>query len=186
METNLNHLFEDIKRARNNFVDLIKGLTTEQINFKPSSDEWSILEITEHLVWAEQIGVCGMFMAIDGIKDNKPIWAGKSTNDGLTIEQIVERTWQPKEIAPEVAEPRWGGSIFYWRSSLENCQNILTFLQSYMVGINPEIAIYPHPISGPINVNQRLQFLRFHLERHQKQLERVKNHSDYPNRDKAI
>jgi len=73
METNLKHLIEDIKRARNNFVDLIKMLTTEQINFKPSSEEWSILEITEHLVWAEQIGVCGMFTAIEGIKNNKPV-----------------------------------------------------------------------------------------------------------------
>ncbi|MFM7671814.1 MAG: hypothetical protein ACKO6Q_04400 [Bacteroidota bacterium] len=34
--------------------------------------------------------------------------------------------------------------------------------------------IYPHPLSGPLNVYQRLEFLRYHMERHQRQIEGIR------------
>jgi hypothetical protein len=43
-----------------------------------------------------------------------------------------------------------------------------------MEGLDPEAIIYPHPISGPLNVKQRMEFLRFHMERHIHQIERIK------------
>jgi hypothetical protein len=49
-----------------------------------------------------------------------------------------------------------------------------------MQGLDPEKVIYPHPISGPLNVLQRMQFLRFHMERHQKQVEQLKYHPQFP------
>lgn len=138
------------------------------------------METTEHMVWAEQIGICGMFTAIDGVKKDAPIWEGSSPNDGLSIEEIVENTWKPKEKVPKVAEPRWGGTISYWISSLKNCSFLLLELQQQSQSIDLEKAIYPHPISGPMNVIQRLEFLRFHLERHEAHIERVKAHSNFP------
>ena len=37
-----------------------------------------------------------------------------------------------------------------------------------------------YPISGPLDVRQRLEFLRFHLDRHRAQVEQVKLHPDFP------
>lgn len=179
MENNTFHLIHQVEQARSAFIDSIKGLSVQQIEFKPSEQEWSILQITEHLVWAEQIGVCGMFNAIQGIKSQQPIWEGTSPNIGLSIEQIVDKTWQPKEIVPKVAEPRWGGTISFWIASLKNCSALLVELEQMAQGIDLSRAIYPHPISGPMDVIQRLEFLRFHLERHQKQVERLKSHLNF-------
>ena len=179
MNTEVSSIIERIEDARKAFITSVSDLTTEQVNFKPSANEWSILEIVEHIVWAEQIGICGMFKAIEGIKNDRPIWTGDSPNAGLSIEEIVERTWQQKEKSPEIAEPKWGGSVDYWIGCLENCSHMLNKLQEYTKSVDLKSAIYPHPISGPMDVIQRLEFLRFHLERHYKQIDRVKNNKSY-------
>jgi len=180
MKKHLNKLILEIEKSRAIFIQSVCGLSIEQVRFKISEQEWSILEITEHLTWAEQIGVCGMFRAIDGLKHGKPIWEGTFPNEGKIIEQIIEETWQIKEKVPKVAEPRWGGAINYWIASLKNCRYLLDELIIQAEQIDLKKAIYPHPISGPMNVIQRLDFLRFHLDRHRNQVERVKQHENFP------
>ena len=68
MNLSLEKLISRVETSRNEFLSSVSELTTGQTKFKPYEEEWSILEITEHLVWAEQIGICGMFNAINGIK----------------------------------------------------------------------------------------------------------------------
>jgi len=180
MELIVNKLVSRIEKSRSRFIQSINGLNKEQVQFKISTQEWSVLEITEHITWAEQIGVCGMFSAIEGLKSGQPIWEGISPNAGKSIEQIIAETWEVKEKVPKAAEPRWGGSIDYWIASLKNCKHLLDELISQADQVDLEKAIYPHPISGPMNVLQRLDFLRFHLDRHQAQVEGVKKYKSFP------
>ena len=46
--------------------------------------------------------------------------------------------------------------------------------------LSVEKIIYPHPLSGPMNVPQRIQFLRFHLNRHQSQIKNLKKLGEFP------
>ena len=177
---NMEELINRVEHARQNFILACSDLTYEQACFKPSPESWSITEIVEHMVWAEQGGINGIWKTIEGIKNDKPVWAGVALHHGLSIEQIIERTWKPKENVPESAKPRWGGPIGYWICSLKSCQNLLQALHSALKGLDPEQVIYPHIISGPLNVIQRMEFLRFHLERHQSQIESIKAHPDFP------
>ncbi|QMU28180.1 DinB family protein [Adhaeribacter radiodurans] len=176
----LKDLIQNVQDARLHFLATTSPLTDEQVIFKPSSENWCITEIVEHMVWAELGGINGIWKAIAGIKNKQPVWMGEAIHQGLSIEQIIQKTWREKEIVPENAKPSWGGPIDYWRASLLNNQNLLQLLSSALEGLNPEIVIYPHIISGPLNVYQRLEFLRFHLERHQKQIENIKAHPDFP------
>ena len=75
---------------------------------------------------------------------------------------------------PEVAAPRLGGSLTFWIHSLRSRQYVLEALAAELAGAPLQEIIYPHPISGPLDAHQRLQFLRFHLNRHREQVERVK------------
>ncbi len=176
----LEKLILRVNEAGKQFIESTSGLNAEQALFKPSTDAWNIIEITEHMVWAETGGINGMWKAMEGIRNNKPIWSGDAIHQGLSIEQIIEKTWQPKEKVPEVAKPRWGGPLDFWILALRNCQLLLEALNNSINGLNPEQIIYPHIMSGPLNVVQRFEFLRFHLERHQKQIESVKSHPDFP------
>ncbi len=121
-----------------------------------------------------------MWKAIQGIKTGKPVFTGEDVHRGLSTEKIIEKTWQPKEQVPEIAKPRWGGPVQFWISALDACQLMLEALTKEMEGVDPEKIIHPHVLSGPLNALQRLEFLRFHLQRHQRQIENIRMDSNFP------
>lgn len=176
----LQSLLQSVAGARRQFIQVASGLTYAQSQFKPSAEVWSVVDNVEHMVWAEMGGINGIWKTLDGIRNKKPIWTGDAIHHGLSIEKIIEITWKEKEQVPEIAKPRWGGSVEYWIAALGNCQNMLGSLCDELKGYDPEQIIYPHIISGPLNVVQRMEFLRFHLNRHQRQIENLKAHPDFP------
>lgn len=179
MET-LPGLIQETEEARQRFIAVVSGLSFEQVNFKPDPDTWSITEITEHITRAEQSGTMFMFKALDGYKRGQPVWSGDLIHKGLPIEEVIDKTWQPKEKVPEIAAPSWGGSIAYWIALLKAQTHLLKEFGIAMNGYDLEAIVIPHLLSGPLDIRQRLEFLRFHLDRHRNQVERVKQHPDYP------
>ena len=173
-------LKKDITEARKRYLNSVKNLTSEQGSFKPSENVWSAAEITEHLYYAEIGGIAGMWKALEGTKAGNPPWKEEHTNKGLTIEQIVQKTWQPKEKVPEGAGPRMFGPLKLWLDALESCQLMLDRLAENLKGEQIEKLIYPHPISGPMDVRQRFEFLRFHMDRHRLQVDNLKKDPAFP------
>ena len=169
-----------VNASRDSFLSELGDVSQNQALFRPSQDEWAIMDIIEHIVLAEQVGLNGMIRAIEALQSGRPLWTGNSPNEGLSIEEVVENTWQPKEIVPDVARPRWGGSLTFWTHSLKANAMILEELVSLSKDLDLTKAIYPHPISGPLDVRQRIDFLAFHLDRHQAQISYVKSHVGYP------
>lgn len=176
----LQEKIKEVARSREHLLALCAGMSPEQGAFKPAEGEWSPAEIIEHLVWAEWGGLSGIWKAIEAERKGTPAWAGPSANDGLSIEEIIDRTWQTKEKVPAGAEPKWFGPIDIWVSWLRHGQRSVEDLIPAMRDLNPERIIWPHPISGPMNVLQRMDFLRFHMDRHRQQILRLIGHPDYP------
>ncbi|GAA4416209.1 hypothetical protein GCM10023187_47460 [Nibrella viscosa] len=174
-------LIGDVESARSNFLSEIDIIGTQMESWKQDTSSWSVTDVTEHLVWAEQGGILMMWKAFQAQQQGQ-YWEGERLNDGLTIEDIVTRTWRhengrPKEEAPASAAPRLGGPLAYWKSALLACQTQLNALGEQLRQV-PEHEldriIYPHVIMGPLNVVQRLEFLRFHLDHHRAQIKRIK------------
>lgn len=178
----LTSLLQEVAVARSKFITAASGISTAQASFKPSPDAWCITENVEHMFWAEHGGINGMWKTFEAFKSGKPLYTGALTHDGLTIEEIVSRTWKEKEIVPEVARPRLGGPVEFWNASLHNLQHVLAAFAKAVDGADLKNIIHPHPISGPLNVLQRFEFLRFHLDRHRKQIENIKADRNYPSR----
>ena len=176
---NLTQLLQQVSTARTEFLLAASGVSPEQAIFKPTPKSWCITENVEHLFWAEHGGINGMWKTLEAFKNNKPIFTGDIIHHGLSVEEIVARTWKEKETVPEVAKPRLGGPVEFWIISLQNLQPLLAALAKAMEGYDLEKIIHPHPISGPLNVIQRFEFLRFHMNRHQKQIENIKAHPGF-------
>lgn len=176
----LPHLLQQVSTARTQFISSATGLSPAQATFKPTPESWCVTENVEHMFWAEHGAINGMWKTLEAFKNNKPVFTGEAIHHGLPIEQIIEKTWKEKELVPEVAKPRLGGPLMFWIISLQNLQETLAGLAAALEGYDLEKIIHPHPISGPLNVIQRFEFLRFHLNRHQKQIENIKAHPDFP------
>jgi hypothetical protein len=173
-------LFQSVEDARARVLDQVRGLSGPQAAFKPDQNCWSITEIVEHLVLAESSGVTKIWAAADGVKSGHPVWAGEHTNSGVSIDDVIARTWKPKEVAPPIATPHIGGPLAYWVESFRLSQPLLDALAVSLEGMDLRSIIYPHFLSGPLDAEQRIEFLRFHMDRHRGQIERTQNQSGFP------
>jgi hypothetical protein len=173
-------LIHNVDEARRRVLAAVAVLTPAQAAFKPASDQWSVLENLEHLVLAEVSGVSKIWQAADSFRAGAPVFTGEHTNRGLSIDEVVVRTWKSKEIAPPIATPHIGGPLQYWITYTESCQSVLDRLGTVLEGLDLEEVIFPHFLSGPLDARQRLEFLRFHLDRHHAQILRLFHHQSFP------
>jgi hypothetical protein len=174
MKTGIDSLLADIKASRHKIVELVAGVSAGQGRLWIAPDTWNIQEILEHLVLAERGGFDLIFTAAERYRIGNPVWLGKSENEGLTIEEIVLKTWKPKENAPESAYPSGKWSLGVWLSHLRNCDDLLKHLKAALENLPLNEVIYPHFLCGPLNAHQRLEFIRFHLDRHYAQIAEIK------------
>ena len=166
-------LVADVSEARKRFIRVVRTLNLTQASFKKEASSWTICEITEHLVHAEDIGVNGIWRALEGYNKGEPVWSGDKVHSGVAIEEIAAATWKEKEQAPDIARPRMGGTLAFWIANLRVRQGVLEELAEALHQTPLDVIVYPHPISGPLDARQRLEFLRFHIDRHLLQVNRV-------------
>ncbi len=168
-------LISAVSIARKKYIEQIGHCTQEQSQRKPTPELWNIVEITEHLFWAEQGGILGMWKSILAIREGKMERKYDSIHKDMSIEQIIELTWQPKEKVPAIAAPRLGGPLSFWCTSLSSLQGVLETFGCQLKENELRLQAHPHPISGPMDFQQRLEFLTFHLDRHRGQACRLIN-----------
>ena len=179
MATELDDLVHAVERTRTALLENVADLRDDQGAFKPSAHEWSIAEILEHLFLAELGGITKVWAALEDLRSGKR-WSGELPNRGKHIDEIIDETWQPRETAPPAATPHWGGPLAAWISSQRCLTHLLRDLATQLEGQSLDAMVFPHFLSGPLDAGQRLEFLRFHIERHFEQVRRVRSHPSFP------
>jgi hypothetical protein len=163
-------LIREVSAARREFLNEISNVTELQAQWKPVPEVWNITEITEHLFWAEHGAIAGMWKTIHAIRDGKTERTYDFVHKDLPVEEIIRLTWQEKEIVPAMAAPRLGGPLSFWKASLDSLQPVLEAFGSDLQEMELRLQAHPHPISGPMDFHQRLELLRFHINRHRNQV----------------
>ncbi|MEZ4809459.1 MAG: DinB family protein [Allomuricauda sp.] len=174
MATTVERLLNEIKLSRARILDLISDVTHEDGASRLAEDQWNIQEIMEHLVLAERGGFDLIYTAAENFRKGTPVWSGVSENNGLSIEEIIERTWKAKEKAPPSATPQGKWSLGVWSSHFKNCDDLLLNLIPILEDLPLHDVVYPHFLCGPLNAIQRLEFIRFHMDRHFVQISHLK------------
>jgi len=169
----VHQLISEVDHSRNHYISIINNLTQEKAVFKKTEDVWNIVDITEHLFWAEQGGIYGMWKTLHAIREGKMEKIYESVHKDLPIQKLIELTWKPKEIVPAVAAPRLGGILVFWQHSLLSLQGVLEAFGKDLKQDELRIQAHPHPISGAMDFHQRLEFLAFHIDRHALQAQAV-------------
>jgi hypothetical protein len=183
-------LITQVRVARRHVLLTVTALGVQQERFKPGADEWSIANVVEHLVLAEQAGIHRLWQAAAGLRCGQEAWNGTVPHRMLSIEEVVEQTWKvtstgpisvrTAEKAPEAATPRSDGPLADWATCLEACQPVLEQLGEVLSGLDLAQVIVPHVTSGPLDARQRLQFLHWHLDHHRQQIEDIKACPGFP------
>jgi hypothetical protein len=162
-----------VEEARDALLRVLSELTETQAAFKPAPDQWSIVEVVEHLYLAELSGVSKIWAACEALRQGAA-WRNARPNAGQHIETIIAQTWKPKETAPPIATPHIGGPLSYWIECTRSLTPILAALGAQLEDVPLDEIVFPHFLSGPLDGRQRLEFLRYHIERHLGQIAAVR------------
>ena len=166
-------LIQDVSIARTFFLDNITNVSEVMARFKPDPEVWNIIEITEHLFWAEQGAIVGMWKTLHALRECSMERNYESVHKNMPIEQVIDMTWQPKEKVPSVAAPRLGGPLCFWKVSLYSLQEVLNTFGQDLKEDELRLQAHPHPISGALDFQQRIEFLQFHINRHKDQVSQL-------------
>lgn len=181
MQTDVSRLVNSVEQARRALLDSVSDLDEAQAAFKPTAVEWSATEVIEHLYLAEISGLTKIWAALNDARSGH-VWTEDLPNRGKSIEEVINATWKPKETAPPIATPHIGGPLAAWVSALRSLTGPLRDLSTQLKDEELERIVFPHFLSGPLDARQRLEFLRFHIERHASQVRRIRASPGFPSR----
>ena len=160
LETDTRHLFEKL-------VDL----THEELGTPESDGKWSAGQVINHLMVSEKTSLDYLkkkFLGKDSLKD---------VGIGSNIRMMLFKWSQVSSLkfkAPRyVSNPSNDDSMDELRSNWRTLRSdFAEFLHQYPVELNKK-GIMKHPFAGRINIGQTIDFFRYHLVHHQKQIDRI-------------
>jgi len=170
-------LLDHLNQSASDFRDSIKGLSSEQWNYKPSADVWSVAECAEHIVLTEDLlrdmiekKILTSSPSPERVAERKPL-------DDKVLKMITDRSVKAK--APEPLKPT--GQFTAPEAALEKFQQSrgkTIALAKSRDDLREHVA--PHPVFKEFDAYQWLLYLSGHTMRHTAQIREVKANPGFP------
>ncbi len=158
-----------IERKRLALLTELAALDDAALAAHPRPGKWSIREIVEHLVLAED-DVVGDFSRLSAL-DAQPRGIGHHVR--FVIVLLVLRSGIPVKAPSRSMLPTGERPLSEMIARWDTHQRQM---QSFVAGLDragARRAIFRHPIAGPISVSQALLLLDAHLDSHIRQIRRL-------------
>ncbi len=171
--------FKSIEEQRKNLLDEIAKLSHTQQNFKPSSESWSILQVVNHLLYAETNVVKYMLKKMQGIATVEK--AGVQAK----LRSVMLNTFLKSPLkfkAPKAAMPVQE-EVYIYENLRKQWNETRAEFAKILDQLNPADAkklLFKHPLSGKFNIYQTMSFMQEHIAHHIRQIERIKSDARFP------
>jgi hypothetical protein len=161
--------FGGLTDKRNELLQRLSFLSPEVLSFKVGPDKWSVVEVIEHLVMAEED-------LLHQLSTNIPTSTldpkSKTPDRYQMVIKVMEQDIEV-DVPDKRAEPRG-------RLTLDKLfgqwDTIRDRLPGYLAQINPENRnemVYRHPFGGPLDVGEALHFIEVHFDNHMRHIDRI-------------
>lgn len=161
--------YDALEAKRQVVFELLYALSADQTTFRSGPGRWSILLVLEHVVIAEEMVLAEIRRA--GTPGSAGT-AAKSPEAFHMVLKVLEKDIPVEVPLPEL-EPTGGVSlddlIIRWEAAR-------TGLRQALEQIPPETLTAPigrHPVAGPMDARETLEFLAVHLDHHLRQIRRI-------------
>lgn len=170
-------LLSELKETKKEFLQSIKGLSEEQLNFKPSDSAWSIKDCAYHIALSEN----SLWKMAEAALKQEPD-AEKRKDIKFTDDQVMKsirdrsskyKTF--KSLEPQAAKFKnldEAVSDFKDRRS-----DLMKFIKTTTDDLRNHVMQTP---MGALDEYQFLLFLSAHTSRHTLQIGEIKSHPEFP------
>lgn len=168
MDAKLKQKIKEFENKRVGLLNEVAYLDKEKLNARRIEGKWSVLEIIEHLVIAER-EVMGGLKDYDDLENRE-----QSLKNGIMYRLVmfVLKVGIPVKAPSKKMLPKNELSFEDLRKKWDENQE---WFRGYVEGLDEEglkKAVFKHPVSGPINVEQAIEMSIAHIESHTKQIKK--------------
>ena len=165
----LREQLESHDQSRFSLLEELEGMSQDQLRNKPGPDDWSLLEIVQHMVLSER-------EVLQGLPEPKELTARKRglrslLSYGMVL--VVLRWNIPAPVPSDGMVPDGNTSLSKLRQQWdENLQ----WLKDYLDTLREEDlqrAVFKHPIGGPMTVEQTIHMAKLHFDVHLRQIRKA-------------
>jgi uncharacterized damage-inducible protein DinB len=170
-----------LAQTRDGIVAATKGLSEDQLKFKPAPDRWSVAETLEHIALAEDFLLQNV---TDKIMKSPAGPADRDTAkaDAMVLAMIPDRSHKAQAPPPLVPTRRWtpAETLDHF---LKSRAQTLAFLES-----TPDLRqhVADSPLGQPLDAYEWLLFVAAHSDRHTKQILEVEAAPNFPKKQGTI
>jgi len=173
IETMLSEIQETFQQLETKYGKLLQHLNSlnhDVLHFKAGTDKWSIVEVIEHLVMAEE----NMLQQLTGAASGPPLDPQDRSARNYHIVINVMTQDIPVDVPDESMEPL--GQIGL-AELLERWNAARQKTRAYIAGIKSENAgdlVYRHPFAGALDMAETLRFIDVHFDNHMRHIDTLK------------
>ncbi|MGH7496270.1 MAG: DinB family protein [bacterium] len=184
MNNKLQELAAEIARQREKLLQVIAGLSQQQLDFQPSPDSWSIGEVLHHLFLIESY-ISKMAARLLARAQEKGIGPDPESEGSAlhSLDHLREVTSQNKFKAIPQTAPRPGMAKKELLDSLESSREELRKVITEAAKYNLNQLVFPHPYLGEFNLYQWILFTGRHEQRHRGQIRGIVENPAFPKRE---
>lgn len=156
-----------------------KALSHEQLNFKPSDTEWSILQVFQHLITAETHTNMYLRKKVLAGKDLKTAGVGNRIKSAM-LRSLMATPFRFK--APAAVNVKMNEAYDY-EALVKEWRYQRNELISFLVKADDAMAnklLFKHGSGVRMNLEQMVKWTYVHAERHSRQIERIIKDPKFP------
>ena len=169
--TDTDQTLDALAASTRDFLAALDGLSAEGWIYRPSAEAWSISETAEHtaVVLRGVERLCTTKMLTMPLAPDDP---ARRVRDGDLARVLADRSRAFE--APEMVKPkgRWATREEFAAAFSASSESLIEWARKHAAVLRSVGA--PHPIFGPIDGVQWLEFLAAHTGRHAIQVEEVR------------
>lgn len=173
--------YRKIEKQHKSLIKQLDKLSQEQLEFKPDTDSWSILQVCWHLIVAEQNSLVYMRKKVKGL-DNLKKAGFMAKFRLLVLNTLVSTKLKFKAPAIVALDENATANLKYEdvKSKWLEVREDLRYFADKLDHKASEKLIFKHPILGMFNIYQAFSFMSTHVQHHLYQVERIKSSKGFP------
>jgi uncharacterized damage-inducible protein DinB len=161
----LSEKLQTFETRRNVLLEELSSIDPARLSARPDENRWSVIEIVEHMVVAER-------EVLMGLPDKSEMRVFKrSLKNKLMLKVVMFVLGRIRVKVPsETMNPRGSVDLGELRAKWDESQQWLIRYIDSCDDEGLEQAVFKHPVSGPINVEQVVDMGIAHLDAHTRQI----------------
>jgi uncharacterized damage-inducible protein DinB len=173
--TELAKQFAALDQARGAFLASVRDASAGQQRFRPEPGAWSMLDVTEHLVLAEERTLLGI---LKGPRPGTRVTSGSHFR--MAIVRLVLATGVRVKVPVPTVVPEGTAILTELEGRWEAARRGAAAAFEPITAADAAAARFRHPLTGWVTAREGLGFMIGHIRHHQRQLARIRRAAGFP------